>query len=242
VRQEGETTLAERDEIVQLVRAGILQVTGALPELPGAAQVAELPSAPAQADVVPAKPSRRRRPAARKPADETMPVEPSPVSLPEAVQREAPADAPESIPYPRTGVEVVESVERDGVIFHAMRDLRNLKVIHNVTRNSARRLWRYAISQVENQPCREADVSWGETGERGFWKSYKPRGGDIRFNLAYRHDGHLHVFYGVTDEGMDDPWRAVVPPAILAKATAGRMNGDESEAAVSSAAGVLPEA
>ena len=117
--------------------------------------------------------------------------------------------ASEDIPYPRTGVEIVRSVERDGVVYHSMRDLRNLKVVHNVTRDSARRLWRYAITQCETNALTPESVTWH--GERGFWKAYKQRGGDVRFNLAYRYNGDMHVFYGVTDEGMDEAWRSVVP-------------------------------
>ena len=114
------------------------------------------------------------------------------------------------IPYPRTGVEIVASDVRDGVNYHAMHDLRNQKIIGNVTRDSARRLWRYAITQNESNPCDAGDVFWVEDGAMGYWKAYKPRGGDVRYNLVYRHDGHLHVFYGVTDEGMDDTWLGVV--------------------------------
>lgn len=114
------------------------------------------------------------------------------------------------IPYPRTGVEIVATDMRDGVAYHAMHDLRNQKIIGNVTRDSARRLWRYAITQSEGNPCDESDVFWVDDGERGYWKAYKPRGGDVRYNLVYRHNGHLHVFYGVTDEGMDDEWLDVV--------------------------------
>ncbi len=90
-----------------------------------------------------------------------------------------------------------------------MRDLRNMKVVHNVTRDSARRLWRYAITQKENQPCQVEDVTW--QGDRGFWKAYKPRGGDVRFNLVYRVGDDLRVYYGVTEEGMDAEWRELIP-------------------------------
>jgi hypothetical protein len=280
VRQEGETTLALRDEIVELVRAGLAQTVG-LPELvpeamtaapqpmpfplraqPPAQQVqlprtmqvaADLPAAtvtpirPAREPAREATPAQPAGPAAhpvgisesrsdrsrRHPARVEQPVAapavvadvvaatmPAPLPAPPApteidVPEPRPAaDIPpvEAIPYPRTGVEIVETVDRNGVRYHAMRDLRNLKVVHNVTRDSARRLWRYAISQDETHDVRPEDVSW--QGDRGFWKSYKPRGGDIRYNLVYRHESHLHVFYGVTDEGIDESWRAVVPERL----------------------------
>jgi PHP family Zn ribbon phosphoesterase len=235
VRQEGETTLALRDEIVQLVRAGIAGAPGRRPELvpetprtvaetPKPATLVPVPNQAAAEEVEPAapekpaKPARRRRtstPRVAKDADalETSAVvEPVPAVVDEdavLVESDEQDVASEDIPYPRTGVEIVRSVERDGVIYHSMRDLRNLKVVHNVTRDSARRLWRYAITQRETHPCEPENVSWH--GDRGFWKAYKQRGGDVRFNLAYRHDGDLHVFYGVTDEGMDDDWRSLIP-------------------------------
>ncbi|MDQ3548011.1 MAG: hypothetical protein M3439_04245, partial [Chloroflexota bacterium] len=67
------------------------------------------------------------------------------------------------------------------------------------------------ITQLEMHPCRVEDVTWDGVGDRGYWKSYKPRGGDVRYNLVYRHDDHLHVFYGVTDEGIDEEWRNALP-------------------------------
>ncbi len=84
----------------------------------------------------------------------------------------------QQIPLPRTGVEIVDSSEREGVIYHSMRDLRNLKVVHNVTRDSARALWRYAITQKEQHEFSADDVSW--VNGRGFWKAYKPRNASER--------------------------------------------------------------
>lgn len=228
VRQEGETTLALRDEIVQLVRDGLADVTGRKPELvpdaskPVRVRRERVERAEPEPEVIdaerPAKPPRRRRVSARA-AAAPAPVEPpTTVEAAQPVAQDDIADVARSddqdealadIPYPRTGVEIVRSVERDGVVYHSMRDLRNLKVVHNVTRDSARRLWRYAITQRETHPCTPDSVTW--EGHRGFWKAYKQRGGDVRFNLAYQHNGDLHVFYGVTDEGMDDEWRSVIP-------------------------------
>jgi hypothetical protein len=113
------------------------------------------------------------------------------------------------VALPRTGVEIVDSTERDGMLYHSMRDLRNLKVIHNVTRESARHLWQYAILQKEQHPVQHGDVTW--QGPRGFWKAYKPRGHAVRYNLVYRCDGDLRVFYGVTEDGLDADWRKLVP-------------------------------
>jgi hypothetical protein len=272
VRQEGETTLALRDEIVQLVRAGLAQTSGSLPELvsetpappratrrrrggrreqpeqppPGTdvpATVAAVPQPEPVAVAIPEpapvaeqepepelaapKRARRRRAPVTASASAEGPAEPAVAEPPALPEPEAMPPVPvddadaalDAIPYPRTGVEIVQSVERDGVTYHAMRDLRNLKVVHNVTRDSARRLWRYAITQRETNPPTVESITWagGDGDTRGFWKAYKQRGGEVRFNLAYRHDGDLHVFYGVTDEGMDDAWRALIPERLRPK-------------------------
>jgi hypothetical protein len=236
IRQEGETTAALRDEIVQLVKTGLSAQAGAYPELvPLSAAVAPVEE---QREAKPAEQRDRRARGRRRVSGGVTPAEPEapPVAavtpFPEAEPRaesvrDQVADAPDpAVPYPRTGVEIVESVERGGVTYHAMRDLRNLKVVHNVTRDSARRLWRYAITQKESHAYGPEQVQW--VGERGYWKSYKPRGGDVRYNLVYQRNGAMHVFYGVTDEGMDDAWRSVAP-ARAAAAVGAAIDDDDLE-------------
>lgn len=204
VRQEGETTLALRDEIVELVKLGKAQRHDAIPQLVPHEPIVEPEEEPEQEPV-----PRRKRPSRSRASRTVAIADPAPVEI------EMDDDPDEDVPeddarLPRTGVEIVDSTDRDGVIYHSMRDLRNLKVVQNVTHDSARRLWRYAITQKEKQPCEEGDVTWH--GERGFWKAYKPRGGDVRFNLTIKDDnGHLRVFYGVTEEGMDSDWRDLIP-------------------------------
>jgi PHP family Zn ribbon phosphoesterase len=204
VRQEGETTLALRDEIVELVKLGKAQQHDSIPQLVPRQPIIEPEEEPDQEPV-----SRRKRPTRTRGSRATAIADPGPVEV--KLDDEPDVNVPEDdTPVPRTGVEIVDSVERDGVVYHSMRDLRNLKVVQNVTRDSARRLWRYAITQKEKQPCKDGDVTWH--GERGFWKAYKPRGGDVRFNLAVKDDsGCLRVFYGVTEEGMDSEWRDLIP-------------------------------
>jgi len=202
VRQEGETTLAVRDEIVELVN-GALARAGSQPavELPAPTEVGA-PEPPAK----PRRPRRSRKPAAESAEATTLD------STPNGAQPESATALDETLqtlPLPRTGVEIVDSVERDGMIYHSMRDLRNLKVIHNVTRESARHLWQYAILQKEQHPIQPEEVAWH--GPRGFWKAYKPRGHAVRFNLVYRDNGDLRVFYGVTEDGLDSEWRQLVP-------------------------------
>lgn len=212
VRQEGETAAALRDEIVQLVRLGMGVQDQTLSEL------AQPAFDPAPVTPAPQPEPRERRARGRRrvsaevtpdPVQTVVDTDTSPIPEPgidPQVQQETPSPL---VPYPRTGVEIVESIERGGTTYHSMRDLRNLKVVHNVTHDSARRLWRYAITQKEAHPCETDQVRW--IGDRGYWKSYKPRGGDVRYNLVYRQNGTMYVFYGVTDEGMDDAWREVAP-------------------------------
>ncbi|MBN1659765.1 MAG: putative DNA binding domain-containing protein [Anaerolineae bacterium] len=109
---------------------------------------------------------------------------------------------------PRTGVEIVETDERKGTQYHVMKDLRNGAIVRNVTRSSARKLWRYAITQHESSPVQESDVKWSDVHEGlGLWNSSK-RAGKVRYDLVQRApDGTLHVYYGVTEDGIDGPWR-----------------------------------
>lgn len=173
VRQESETMVAMRDEIVQMVKASL-----GIEERPSVEEERCLPLA----------------------STELTPDESKVGSNGSAGEC--------AIALPRTGVEIVRSEERDGVTYHAMRDLRNMKVVHNVTRDSARRLWRYAITQKESSPDDPASIEW--QGSIGFLRLHKQRGGAVRYDLAYRDDGDIRVFYGVTDEGIDDVWRSAL--------------------------------
>jgi hypothetical protein len=153
VRSESETSLALRDEIVQLVQQRL---------------------APPQPEAV----------------EEMEPGEE------EAVPRIEP---------PKTGVEIIDTVERKGTLYHTVKDLRNGNMVQNVSRSSARRLWRYAITQREQAPVHSEKITW--YGDIGFWKTYK-RGGKVRYNLAQRDpDGKIHIYYGVTEDGFHGEWR-----------------------------------
>lgn len=110
---------------------------------------------------------------------------------------------------PPSGVEIVSSTAPGGTVRYTLHDLRNRKVVHNVGRDTTKRIWRYAIEQFEQKPVDESRVRW--KGHRGFWKTYNPRGGDRRFNLVYRDGDSLRVFYAVSADGLADDWRAVVP-------------------------------
>jgi hypothetical protein len=156
LRQEAETNIAVRDEIVSLVQQS------------------------AKAEPVPA------------PATEGDPT----------VEKKDGADPP------GTGVQIVETEERKGTSYHTMKDLRNGNVVRNVTRSSARKLWRYAITEHESNPVKQDKVRWH--GNLGVWKSSK-RAGKLRFDLVQRMpDGQLHVYYGVTEDGIDGAWRVFI--------------------------------
>ncbi|MFN2290949.1 MAG: RNA-binding domain-containing protein [Anaerolineae bacterium] len=155
LRQESETNVAMRDEIVALVKQTV----------------------------------------------ESEPPEPS--ESPEGVESQ-----PGAVEPPRTGVQIVNTEERKGTRYHSMKDLRNGNVVHNVTRSSARKLWRYAITQHESNPVQAKKVQWNSENERlGLWKSSK-RAGKVRYDLVQKMpSGELHVYYGVTEDGIDGSWR-----------------------------------
>ncbi len=166
VRDEADTNLAVRDEIVGLVRRA---VAAGIPVPAGDQEVAAVPP---------------------QPADEP-PLEPAEVAS------------------PRTGVEIVHTETRKGQTFHQMRDLRNNNVVKNVTRQSARRLWHYAITEKEKNPVDPAKVNW--QGNIALLKVHK-RGGVRRYDLAQRDDqDNIRVYYGVTEDGIGGEWLSLVP-------------------------------
>jgi hypothetical protein len=157
VRDESETNMAVRDEIVGLV-------------------------------------TRRLKPA-----------EPPP---PEAETEETPPLTDGQIAPPRTGVEIVMAEERKGNRYYSMKDLRNGNVVHNVTQQSARKLWQYAITESLKQPVKPENVGW--KGNIGLLNRLK-RAGKWRYDLVQRdQDGKLHVYYGVTEDGIHGPWRGLI--------------------------------
>lgn len=106
---------------------------------------------------------------------------------------------------PKVGVQIVDVRERGGVRYYTIRDLRNGSSVQNVTLKSARRLWRYAISQHEQSAPKADAIQWA--GDVGLVKAEK-RAGKQRYDFAQRMpDGSVAVYYGVTEEGCDDPWR-----------------------------------
>ncbi len=109
---------------------------------------------------------------------------------------------------PKTGVEIVLAEVRKGTTYYSMKDLRNGDVVHNVTRKSARKLWQYAITEHETNAVDTNQVEW--QGDIGVWKKYK-RGSQTRFDLVQRgSNNNLHVYYGVTENGLHGPWQNLI--------------------------------
>jgi schlafen family protein len=125
------------------------------------------------------------------------------------VQRveEAVAEIMPLVDPPHTGVEIATTEVRKGVQYHSVRDLRNRRVVHNVTRMSARHLWQYAVDEYEKNPVDVGKVQWKD--DLGIWKAYS-HGGKTRYDLVQRTGGKLFVYYGVTEDGLHGPWRNLV--------------------------------
>ncbi|MCC7361076.1 MAG: putative DNA binding domain-containing protein [Anaerolineales bacterium] len=194
VREEAETSLAVRDEIVQLV----LRAHGAAPaEAAAEPSPAAVPEAPPPVPALPpSTPADSRRRAGR-----GQPSPRQPQELPAA------AADPNGLNPPKTGVEIVMTDARDGVHYHAMRDLRNNSVVKGVTRASARKLWHYAISAKENGELDLDQVAW--LGDIGLWRK-SLKSGTVRYDLVQRRGQELRVFYGVTEDGLHSGWRRLI--------------------------------
>jgi len=219
VRDDNETNLAVRDEIVSLVRQGIS--SGALPN-----------ATQETTAVSEAQPTTRQQTASSRSGNNaaTSNGKPSKAQsnqddLHPAVENHSRPPKKYSPPdvtgggstlsndgVPRAGVEIVGTEHRNGTNYHIMRDLRNGNIVHNVTRESARRLWHYAIRQLETNPATANNVEWADDGDIGLWRSYK-RGNDVRYDLVKREsNGKLRVFYGVSEAGMGNRWQQFLEP------------------------------
>jgi hypothetical protein len=171
VRDETDTNLAVRDEIVRLVERR--QSAG--------------PMETAIAKIAPSA---------------------TPVAAAPAEPRSLPAEkAGKGVSPPSTGVEIVESKERGGTIYHTVHDLRNGNRIKNVTRSSARKLWHYAISQAE---AGRPDIDRLEWHRDMALISKRQRDEHIWYDLALREGDKVHVYFGVTDSGLNDDWMSLL--------------------------------
>jgi len=108
---------------------------------------------------------------------------------------------------PRTGVEIASIETRNNTRYYTMRDLRNGNLVKNVTKRSARYLWRYAIEQSESKPVQSNQVKW--LGDIGIWNK-RMQGDQVRYDLVQRENGDMRVYYGVTEAGIHSKWLALV--------------------------------
>jgi len=178
VRDEGETNLAVRDEIVNLVKQGMVFE---------------------QSDTTT--------------PNEIVALDMTATGTFDAVTNEViPAEAVDFVLPPRAGVEIVAFEERNDTLYFTMCDLRNGSIVHNVTRESARRLWHYAIKQFEGNPVKGNKVQW--YNDIGLWRRYD-KGGTTRYDLVQRipeHNDAIRVYYGVTENGMQGDWERFLSP------------------------------
>ncbi len=167
VRDESETSLAVRDEIVQLVE---------------------------------------RRMSNEVPDPITVPT-PPPGVLPLPLEEAREEETTNALNAPRTGVEIVSSQKREGTYYHSVRDLRNGNIIKNVTRSSARKLWHYAITQAEAGMPKEKDIRWHNDMAV---LDVRRKDDHTWYDLALRDGDDVHIYYGVTDSGLNEQWQALV--------------------------------
>lgn len=118
----------------------------------------------------------------------------------------APWDGASETPIepPRMGVEIVSTQQQGEKTVYALRDLRSRRIARGVIQGEAHGLWLYAIDQHEQNLPSENEMQWsGDIGLlRAVWRM-----GRGRYDLVQRdRTGRLHVYYGVTEDGMTGSW------------------------------------
>ena len=231
IRKEAETSLAVRDEILALVYEAMAE-SGQLERAPGSAPKTasaetrgdrpqpsvqqkasrEEPASRSGGSSAKSNQSRRKSPGAESEGSGSKEGDVA-VEVEEAVEREpggstGHSDAELATEAPRTGVEIYETIVRQGTQYHTMRDLRDGSLVHNVTRTSARRLWRYAIALHEKGTFGEDKVEWKDG--LGLWHKYL-RSGKPHYDLVQKDKaGVTHIYYGVSEDGIHGAWRTLV--------------------------------
>jgi hypothetical protein len=117
------------------------------------------------------------------------PSQPVPTPTPKPPR---PGRTPKEITPPSTGVEIVDSAERKGTVYHTVHDLRNGNMIKNVSRSSARKLWHYAITQVEAGKPDMENIQWH--GNIALINR-RQRDDHVWYDLAMRENDQVHVYF-----------------------------------------------
>ncbi len=187
VRDEEDSSLAVRDEIVSLVERN----SGTRPVSSGLTETTPQPV-----------PAVVTTPTATPTASQAQTQQSQHTPQPQQTQQQ-PERSGTGLEAPRTGAEIVESQKRDGTIYHTLRDLRNGNVIKGVTRSSARRLWHYAIMQVESGNIQPESFKW--RGDMAIVNERR-KGDTVMYDLAMRDGDDVRLFFGVTESGLNDKW------------------------------------
>jgi PHP family Zn ribbon phosphoesterase len=192
--------------------------------LPPAPQPETHPEEPTDSQAAPAAEKRpRRRTRKPQPPRAAEPPAEEPSRSPDAVATsgDTPAEnqpaagspaAPETpTAPPKSGIENLSVADQDGEHRYTMRDLHSGRVVENMSRKSARRLWRQAIVEQENGlPAPEA-IRWH--GNLGVWGG-TTRDGVRTYNVAYRDNqtnGTIRYFFAVNEDGIDEELRERAP-------------------------------
>lgn len=122
----------------------------------------------------------------------------------------SPLDNGQELPVPRSGVEVIDAQRRNGEWQYEIRDLRTTP---GVVRERAQGLWGYAIDRYEELRDGRVDlqsqIKWA--GRLGLWRSYR-QANRTKYDLVHRDANGVidHVFYGVSDWGLNEPWQVLL--------------------------------
>ncbi len=225
VRDGARTRLASRDEIVALARRQLARPatatkpvsahTAAQPPLAvlnHEASTVELCHSPHPLDPTDSRPAQRG-PGKDKPISPTTTAVETAAAMPTG---SAFAPLPDGAPH--NGIQVLAVAVNGGAECFVLRDLRNNSIIRDVTRASARDLWLYAINWFAKQPAMLAEAHWH--GQRALL-SREFRAGRWRYDLALMDaNGVAHVFYGVTEDGLDEHWRELIDAALQSEGEA----------------------
>ncbi len=144
---------------------------------------------------------------------QSNPVLPPPLPVPQANAVETSKETPvvetsleENNTDPRTGVEIMVPVKRNGKNFFTVRDLRNGNIVKNVTQASARRLWSYAITRYDEiaPSIDKASINW--QGDYGLLRLYD-QGKSTHYDFIQKTPDGYRYFFGVTLDGIHGPWK-----------------------------------